>query len=874
MSIYRMLLHLFPASFRHEYGDEMTAVFARELRESTSFAARVGLWVRTLVDLLTNAARVQADVTHQDLRYAIRSLARAPGFTLTAIAVAALGIGATTATFSVADHVLLRPLPFAEPDRLVKLFQSQASRGYGRLEPSPPNFLDWKRMATSFDGVEAYTQDTVSLVGGGEPERLLGARTTGGVFRLLGRQPLIGRAIMDSDISSETQNPIVLSEPLWRNRFGADPNILGRTISLDDATHVIVGVMPADFHFPARGTDFWRAMRFIAQNGDNDRTNHYLQVVARLKAGVTFEAARSEMVVLADQLQRQYPRELADSSATAIRWRDEVSQQPRVLILALVGASICVLLIACTNLANLLMSRALTRRSELAVRAAIGASMDRLVRQMLTDSLLMACAGGILGVIISIVSAPLVVRMVPTALPIAELPPVDLRMLSVAAALTIATGIAFGVVPALRVSRKADMSALKEGARGGTGRGTERFRSGLVVAEIVASVVLLVSVGLLVQALMKVQSVDPGFRAENALTLRTMLPRPKYMLTDRRNQFYQQVISEVQALPGARSAAYISFLPMTMRGGIWPVLTTTPDSNAPGGFVAPDPRDQRTASLRFVTPRFFETIGTPILAGRDIGASDTRDTPMVAVVSQSFARQHYPGRDPIGQSFAIGFAARTIVGVVGDIRVRGLERDSEPQVYLPALQQRDGQLGFYAPQDLVIRSTVPPTTLIPAVRSIIAKADPQLPITGVRSLEEVVAGETAPRVVQLRVISAFALAAFALAAIGIHGLLAFSVAARSREIGVRIALGAKSQDILKMVLGRSALLALVGVVVGLGAAYAAGRSMQAILAGVNPGDLRTLGAAVVLSLVMALAGSILPAWRALRIDPLEATRVE
>jgi len=385
---------------------------------------------------------------------------------------------------------------------------------------------------------------------------------------------------------------------------------------------------------------------------------------------------------------------------------------------------------------------------------------------------------------------------------------------------------------------------------------------------------LLVSAGLLIHALLRVQAVDPGFKAANVLTLRTALPNPKYQQTTAREQYYQRVLGEVHALPGVTKAAYISFLPMTMRGGIWPILTTAEDRDAPGGFVAPDPRDQRSASLRFVTPGFFDAIGTPLLQGRDVSAGDTLDTQRVAVVSRSFAQDHFPGQDPIGRQFAVAFAVRTIVGVVGDIRVRGLERESEPQVYMPAAQQLNGQLGFYAPKDLVVRSTVPSTTLIPAVRAVINRADAQQPITDIKTLEEVVSLETAPRVVQLRVLGAFAAAAFLLAAIGIHGLLAFTVSARSREIGVRIALGAKSRDILKMVVGRSALLAGVGVTIGAAVAYAAARSMQALLAGVEPGNVTVFGAAVLLSLVMALAGSIIPAWRAVRVDPLVATRAD
>ncbi len=873
MSFYRALLHLYPKSFRAEYGAEMCAVFARELKSAGS-TARAGLLARALVDTLVNAARVHADITRQDLRYAVRSLRRTPGFTATAVIVAALGIGATTATFSVADHVLLRPLPFSQPDRLVKLWQTQASRGYSRLEPSPPNYLDWQQMATSFEGLAAYRGTAATLLGNGEPERIAGQRVTGSAFTLLGRSAALGRTLVESDIASE-QNPIVISDQLWRRRFAADPNVLGRTMALDDATAVIIGVMPPGFVFPdRRESDYWRPLRFDARNSDDDRNNNYLSVIARLKPGVTFEQARSEMQVIGDQLQQRFPKELAGMGASAFRWRDEVRADSRLLLWALVGASLCLLSIACTNLANLMLARALARRGELAVRAAVGASVDRLVRQMLTDSLLLAGAGGMLGVVLAVASAPLVVRMVPSSLPISEMPPLDLRVLLAAALLTLLTGIVFGVLPALKVCRTADGSALKESARGGQARGTERLRSTLVVAQIVASVVLVVSAGLLIQALMTVRAVDPGFTTANVLTLRTWLPTPKYELSSTRERFYQQVLGEVHALPGVTRAAYISFLPMTMRGGIWPILTTTEDPGSPGGFVAPDPSDQRSASLRFVTPGFFDAVGTPVLQGRDVSGSDARDTQRVAVVSQSFARGHFPGQNPIGRQFAVAFAVRTIVGVVGDIRVRGLERESEPQVYLPASQQIDGQLSFYAPKDLVIKSLVPPLTLAPAVRAIVGRADSRQPIVDLQTLDAVVSLDTAPRVAQLRVVGAFTTAALLLAAIGIHGLLAFTVSARTREIGVRIALGAKPVDILRIVVGRSAGLSVIGVVIGAALAYAAARAMQSLLAGVEPGDAAVFASAVALALLMTLAGSILPAWRAVQVDPLTATRAD
>jgi predicted permease len=870
MRSYRALLHLFPRSFRAEYGGEMTKDFVREW-SAASGAAKLTLAITTVADVAANAATVHADILRQDVRYAFRSLRRTPGFTITAIVVAALGIGATTATFSIADHVLLRPLPFRDSDRLVKLTENHAAIGYPVIEPAPPNYKDWRKMATSFESIEAYNGDAATIIGSGEPERIFGARLAPGAFQLLGRQAAMGRTLIDNDAAA-TQNPVVISDRLWRTKFAADPNVLGAPLTLDSTTLVIVGVMPADFYFPAPTTDFWRVLT-LNSNSDESRGNNYLQVMARLKAGVTLAQAQAEMRTVAEQIAVQFPREQGGKSVNVLAWRDQIGSQSRLMLWALVAAALCVLLIACTNLANLLMSRAIARRSEFAVRAAVGASMDRLVRQLMTDSVLLAAAGGALGVALAVVAAPLVVRLVPFGLPISEVPPLDARMLTAAGIVTLVTGLAFGVLPALRVSRTADGAALKEGARGGTGRGTERLRSTLVVAEIVASVVLLVSAGLLIEALWKVQSIDPGFRSEGVLTLKTMLPRPKYTKTASREQFYKQVIDETRALPGVERASYVSFTPFTMRGGMWEVLTTKPDPTNLGGFEAPP--DVKRASLRYVMPDYFATLGIPIMQGRDIAVTDTTATMPVAVVSESFGRDHFPGQDLLGRQFGFAGDVRTIVGVTGEVRFRGLERDdSEPQVYLAAMQQRDGQLAFYAPQDLVVRSSVPPQTLMPAVRAIIKKADPQLPITNMRTMEEVVSLETAPRVVQLRVLGGFAAVALLLAAIGIHGVLAFSVASRVREIGVRMALGATAADIMWMVMGRSAVLAIAGVTIGGLLALAAGRSLQALLFGVSPANPAVFAAAIGMAVLMTAVASILPAWRAIKVDPITATRTD
>ena len=871
MRFYRALLRLYPASFRAEYGTEMAAVFAQRSREASGALGTLALWTETILDVALNAARTHLDILGQDLRYTTRTLARSPGFTATVIVVAALGVGATTATFSITDHVLVRPLPFPDSERLTNLWQT--TPGYGRLELSPANYRDWRSASRSFEAMAAYVSTSWSLLGEGDPERIEGTKATADLFPLLGTRPLLGRVFTEADDREGAPGTLLLSYGLWQRRFGGDPRVLGRKVILDDAPYLVIGVMPRAFLFPNRETQAWTAMRF-EEDAFAERNNCYLRVIARRRPGASVAEARAEMQLVAAQLERAYPKENAQTGANVLRTRDEVSEQARLLLLALLGAALCVLLIACTNLASLLLARALFRRRELAVRTALGAGRERLVRQLLTETLVLALCGGVLGVFLALAATPLLARLVPTSLPIADAPQADIRMLVFAALATVVTGIGFGVVPALRAQRGVDMGGLREGSRSGAGRERERLRSALVVAEVTVSVVLLVSSGLLIRALWRLQAVDPGFRAEGVLTLRTNLPLPKYEQTEKRRQFYASVLADARELPGVKSAAYISFLPMAMRGGIWSI--------AVAGKPDP-PGDQGTASLRFVTPGFFETLGIPIRQGRDVAESDAREALPVAVVSESFVKRYWPGENPLGRRLQFGllssngqgpFGERTIIGVVGDIKVRGLERSSEPQLYLSYQQVGDGWLVFYTPKDLVVRSAADPQALVPALRRIVTRTDAAQPVSDVRTLADIVAADTAPRSVQARVLVAFAATAVLLAGIGIHGLLAFAVSSRAQEIGVRIALGAERRDILTLVLRQGLALATVGVALGVALAYVAGRSLEALLAGVSPRDPTAFLAAGAVSLGMVMLGSLLPALRAVRVDPLTAIRAE
>jgi predicted permease len=808
---------------------------------------------------------IHLDILRQDLRYARRTLTRAPGFALTAIVVIALGIGATTAAYSVTDFVLIRPLPFAEPERLVKLYER--TPGY-RMELSAPNYRDWTAAATVFERIGMYHLQTVNLVGAGSPLNVNGAVVTADLFPTLGVPPLIGRPFAEGDDREGAPGVTLLGYGFWQSQFGGDPTVIGRRVLLDNEPHTVVGVMPPAFRFPSSEAMLWTAMRSGEQNG-TDRNDNWLYAVGRLRRGVTFEQASAELDVIAARSRAQYPKENANVGAVLVRLRDELSPQARYLLYALCGAAGCVLLIAAANLANLLLARALGRRRELAVRTAIGAGRERMARQLLTESLVLATLGGALGVLVAYAAVPLLNRLVPQTLPLATAPSVDVRVLAFAIVLTVATGIAFGLAPVVRIGGEADLRGLREGSRGGGGQ-KERLRSALVVAEIVASIVLLVSAGLLMRALWNVQSIDPGLKPEGVLALRTALPVPEYATLSKREAFYTRVLSEVRALPGVTRAAYVSYQPLgRMRGGIWPVAVDgQPLVRA----------DNQVAFLRYVTPGYFTTMGITMKSGRDIEDGDTRERrPYAAVVSESFVKRYWPKEDVssvLGRRFTFALDDRIVVGVAGDVRMRGLERQAEPQVYLSYKQVADNSIIGYIPRSLAVRTTAEPTSLVAPIRAIIARVDPMLPVSDVNTMTQVVEDDTASRTTQLRVIGAFAVIAFVLAAVGIHGLLSFAVSQRAQEIGVRMALGAQRRDILAMVVGRSARLALAGVVPGVALAYAAGRWMQSLLVGVTPADAPTFLAAAALAVVMTLAGTLLPTLRALRVDPISSLRAE
>jgi putative ABC transport system permease protein len=817
-----------------------------------------------LIDKLANAIRRNIEMVWQDLGWTVRSLRRSSAFTITAIIVAAMGIGATTAAFTLLDHVMLRPLPFNKPDQLTMVYQTEMAKGYSRIVTSPANFRDWQSMSKSFESMGGYTGISVNLSGEGVPQRLNGAAITSDVLTVLDVRPAVGRGFNAEDDRVGAPDSVLLSDSLARALFGSAPAALNRTIRLDNQTHTIIGVMPAGFAFPSREMQLWTSLRFPDSvfTDPEDRANLYVSVVARLRQGVSVDQARSDMNIVAQHLERTYPKENAGVGSTVVGLQDVISPQSRMLVVAVFGAAFCVILIACANLANLLFARFMVRKQEIAVRIALGAVRQRILRQLLTENLVLAIAGGVVGLLLGAIATPSLARLVPDALPISGLPHMNLRVFAFTAALTILTCVAFGVAPALRASRQIDLNTLR--ARSTVAGRSDRIRTMLVLAEVICTIVLLVGSALLVKALWRVQSVDPGFRTDNVLTLRTALPLPKYSEGTSRTQFYSEVLTRTRALPGVTSAAYISFLPMVFRGGIFPVTV-------PG---VTDKESAAQATIRFVTPDFFSTLRIPLRRGRDVSEQDKLTVPFVAVISESLAQRLWPGQDPVGRQLNVAFFDRTVVGVVGDISTRGLERTSEPQIYLPSQQVPDGGLTAFAPKDLVVRSSSNPATLGPMLRQIIHEVDPEQSVSDVRLLEDIVLSETDSRRSQLRVLGAFAIIAFLLAAVGIYGLLSFAVSTRTQEVGVRLALGATPGNILSMFLRRGLTLGVGGLVIGAPLAYLAARGIGALLFNVEPDDLLIYAGVSSLVLAMTLVGSLGPALRASRVNPALSIRNE
>jgi predicted permease len=795
-----------------------------------------------------------------DLRYALRVLRKNPGFTAIAILALALGVGANTAIFSVVDAVLLRPLPYADPDRLVIVWEDATHLGFPRNTPALANFVDWKQQNRVFTDMAALRDRTASLTEGSAPEQEFGRAVTPNFFSVMGVQPVIGRAFTEDEDRLRTR-VVVISYPLWQRRFSGDPGIVGRAILMNNEKTTVLGVMPRGFSFPSKTTDFWAPANFSREELAS-RGNHYLSVAARLKPGVSVEQAQAEMAVIAQRLEREY-RENRNVGAVVVPLKEQLVGDTRIALIVLLAAAGCVLLIACANLANLLLAKASERRREIAVRMALGAGQARLFRQIITESLLLAGMGGALGIVFAHWGMAALRALVPSRMAVTL--EIDLRLLFFALAISLLTGLAFGAVPALQLSRVNLNDSLKQGRRGDTGGRNRLFRDALVVSEVALALVLLVGAGLLIQTLMRLRAIDPGFRAENLLTMETVLSNPKYRDPAKRQAYYDSVLERMRSLPGVVSAGFGSNLPFTARG------------NSSGFRIeGRTDQEQQDSLLREGTRDYLKTLGAQLREGRLFGNEDRANSLPVAIINETFADYGWPGASPIGKRIQINDTRPqgtwyTVVGVVREIRERGLNLSLKPGTYL--LVDQTPKM-WNVPSDLAIRTTLDPLSLAKAARQAIWSVDAEQPVNDVRTMEQIVDLEMQDRQQQMTLLSTFAALALLLASLGIYGVLSYVVTQRTREIGLRMALGASPGSVTRLVVGQG--LRLTGFGLGLGAVAALGMTklMSALLYGVGATDMKTYAAVSLLLGAIAAIACFVPARRAALVDPIIALREE
>lgn len=813
----------------------------------------------------------------QDLRYGARMLLNNPGFTLIAVLTLGLGIGANTAIFSVVNGVLLRPLPYHEPERIVTLLN------YGRGPVSPANFLDFRSDSQSFAQMAAAEAWGGTLAGADRAEAIGGLRMGEGLFAMLGEQPLLGRTLQSEDYQPGKDHVVALSHKLWQRAFGGDPNVVGRNITLSGESYTVVGVMPPQFQFPpfwSTRAEMWAPLdlrsRATARGGNS------LRVFARLKPGVTLQQAQSEVDAINSRLTQAYPEANAGLNVRVDPLNEKVVGNVRQALLILSGAVGFVLLIACANVASLLLARAATRASETAVRVALGASRWRVVRQLLTESLLLSLGGAVVGILLAMWGVDWLTTLLSgnSSSFSARLPRlgeirIDATALGFTLAVSLLTSLLFGLVPALAASKPDLNQTLKESGRGAGGR--RGLRESLVVIELALALVMLIGAGLLMNSFLKLQSVDSGFNPRNALAMTVSLAGAAQYVGPAREAFYQRLTDRLTALPGVESVSAINHLPLA--GDLWTRTLTIE------GRPLPAPGQGIEVAFRVSRPGYFRTMGIPLRAGRDFTERDMPDAPGVIILNETLARRHWPSEDPIGKRVTLddprdnsrGPRWLTVVGVVKDVKQDSWTDAPMNEIYLPFQQNRDfyaGTARHFAPMTLVVRASVEPQSLAAAAQETVRSLDRSLPVSSVSTMEQVIADTLWQQRFNLQLIGIFAALAMTLAAIGLYGVMSYSVAQRTREVGLRMALGASRRDVLKLVVGRGMKLALAGVALGLIASLALTRLMEKLLFGVSATDFSTFAVIAVLLMLVALLACWIPARRATKVDPMIALRYE
>ena len=818
-------------------------------------------WRDTMHSIFETTAAFFSRGVLADARLASRRLIKSPGFTAVALLTMALGIGATSAIFSVVHAVLLTPLPFPEPGRLVGVYQVWEGE---REVFTPPNFIDVQAQVKSIASMGAYDTAAVTLTNAGDPARFVGVVVSAGFFDALQTPPLHGRVLQARDNEPGNTDVVVLGHALWRNRFGARPDIVGQTIMLDGRSTQVVGVMPEGFAWPESG-DLWKPVEYTEAYRVNNRGAWYLEVVGRLAPGASLEQAKAELSTIAAQLEQQY-EDNKDVGMTAHPLLDATVGERRVALLVLLGAVAVVLLIACANVANLMLARAAARENEFAVRAALGAGRARIVRQLLIESLVLSAAGGALGLALAYAGTRALVALGPAGFPRLETIGLSLPVVLFTASIALLTGIGFGLVPALQAGGASFGNALRERGRSAPGgaRG-RRARAALVVAELALAVVLLVGAGLLLRSFARLVNVDPGFDPSNGITFSLNLPEQAYDSDARRFSFYTGLKERLEALPGVAAASVTQAVPPT---GMYFTISFTVQGRPPL-----PPNQTPALEVRVTDEDYFPLMGIPITRGRGFETTDRAGSPQVLILTESAVRLHFPGEDPIGQMMELGWSrdgvrvGGRIVGIAADVKSHGLDAAAPAQVYVPLAQVP------IASTAVVMRTRTAPEQLLPAVRGAVAAADPNLPIARLETLEEHVSRSVAERRFYMLLLATFAAVALTLAAIGIFGVLSYLVSMRTREIGIRVALGASRTSVIGMVLRQAMLSAGLGVAIGLAAAFGLSRFLTAMLFELEATDPLTFVAVAVALLAVALVAAWLPARRAVRVEPTEALRV-
>jgi putative ABC transport system permease protein len=808
-----------------------------------------------------------------DLKHGLRVLLKNPGFTAAAIIVLALGIGANTAIFSVVNAVLLRPLPFRDPARLVQIWHVPPAKsfpGMTEFAVSAANFIDWQERNDVFDKMAIYTGSSLNLTGREQPEALRGAAVSADFFSTLQVQPMLGRTFTPDQDQQGHNHAVILSYGLWKTRFAANPNIAGQSVNLDGQSYIVTGVMGPKFRFPD-WAQYWTPMGWTDKQRAVRGEHHYL-VIARLKGSTPIPQAQAQMNAISTRLAQQYPEDDKGWGAVVIPLREQIVSDVRPALLVLLGAVAFVLLIACANVANLVLAKTFGRRKEIAIRVALGATGSRVVQQILAETLLLSLAGGALGLLLAHSGIALILKFLSDNLPKSTEVTLDASVLAFTLFISIVTGVIAGLLPAIRMTKTNVNDALKQGlGKTDSDSGGRRTRSILVVSEVALSLILLVGAGLMIRSLWLLSTLDAGFDPHGVLTMNLVVPNNKYSRPVDEIAFFDRVLSKVRALPGVVSAGLIDDLPLN-GGSHQPVAIE--------GRPVQAMSDQPEVDTRTITPGYLSAMRIPVRRGRDLSGADGPERPAVVLISETMAKRFWPNEDPIGKHLTMTFypdKVREIVGIVGDVKQDGMDTAaSSATVYLPAAQLSGSSLGEWhsSPMQLAVRTQSQPSNLVSAVTAMIHSIDSDQPVTDVITMDDLVDTSLSQRRFSMLLLAAFALLALLLAAVGIYSVLAFAVRRRVREIGIRVALGAEVKDILRLIVTEGMKPALIGLLLGVGGAFALGRVIASFIYGISAYDPLTFAAVAALLAAVALLASIIPAYRAARIEPTRALREE